>query len=208
MRRPVSCRTAAEICRDLDLQDPARRLLSPDLTPRQFFERLVEQQEYADAVRFLAHALPKRLAVWWGCLCVWHVYRLEPPESVAAALDAALAWVLDPSEEHRRAAEAPAMVAELKSPAGCLAMAACWSGGSMAPPDLPVVPTPPDLTARLVGGAVLLAAAQRAPRLDAFYQQFLALGRDVARGKNRPAASRGRTGSRARRDRRVSEVTR
>jgi hypothetical protein len=124
--------------------------------------------------------------VWWGCLCVWHVVRPDPPDDVAAILHAALRWLQDPLEENRRALERPARALSPREPAGCLGMAVFWSGGSMAAPHLPVVAPNPFLTARAVAGAVLTAAAR--PEVFAVRQQlrreFLAIGRQVAEGKN------------------------
>ena len=48
--------------------------------------------------------------------------------------------------------------------AGCLALAAFYSHGSLAPPDQPAVPPPDGLTANTVAGAVLLAAAAAPPK--------------------------------------------
>ena len=49
-----------------DLDDAAKALLDDKQTPRQFLQLLGKQQLYSDAVRFLAHALPKREAIWWA----------------------------------------------------------------------------------------------------------------------------------------------
>ena len=58
-----------EVCRAFELSEPGQRLLDDRITPLQFVSRLIEIECFADAVSFLAHALPKREAVWWGCLC-------------------------------------------------------------------------------------------------------------------------------------------
>src|SRR4051794_31659597 len=89
--------TAAEICSRFPLGDEAKERLDADMTPRQFLERLIEGQHYTDAVRFLAHALPKREAVWWACLCVRCVAGADPIPAVEEALQAAERWAADPS---------------------------------------------------------------------------------------------------------------
>jgi hypothetical protein len=173
-------RTAKAVAARCELTKEARALLGTGVMPWAFIERLLERELYGDAICFLAQALPKRLAVWWGCECVWHLARPDPPEDVTAALQAAIQWVLDPTEANRRAAPAD----DRKTPAGCLALAAFWSGGSMTPPTLPLVSPPPDLTGRVVGGAILLAAVQRdAPRFREHYREFLALGLELARAQ-------------------------
>jgi hypothetical protein len=178
-------RTVEEICQGIELRGDARRLLHDDLTPPEFFDLLVEKQQYNDAIRFLAHALPKRLAIWWGCLCLWQQSRPGPEAKTAAVLAAACRWVFEPTEANRRAAEAPGRSAGLDSAAGCLGMAIFWSGGSMGRADLPLVPPPATLAHQALAGAVLLAAATSGPAKvrGLRRREFLALGRDVAAGR-------------------------
>lgn len=64
-------------------------------------------------------------------------------------------WVRETEEETRRAALDAAMGAETKTPGVWVALAAGWSGGSMAPADTASVPPPPFLTARAVNAAIL-----------------------------------------------------
>ncbi len=156
-------------------------------------DRLREAALFPEAVRYLAFALPKRQAVWWACRCV----RQGPltavsaaPDPASVALEAAEQWAADPSETNRRAAGAAGESAGAGTPAGCAAMAAFWSGGSLAPEGLPVVPPADDLTARGVTGAVMIAAVaiepQHAP--DRF-RKFLDLGLAVAAGSDRWASA-------------------
>src|SRR5262245_56949863 len=183
----VPHRSAAAVGATIDFRGSGRALLRDDLTPRQFFDLLVEKEEFEDAIRFLAHALPKRAAVWWGCLCLWQESRPEPVAPVRAAIEAAVRWVLEPSDDNRRTADAPARAAGIDTAAGCLAKAVFWSGGSLLPPHLPPVLPKPFLTAKAVAGAVLLAAAHSGTadvrRLRR--REFLTIGREVAGGKNR-----------------------
>jgi hypothetical protein len=136
---------ANEICRHFDFQEEARPLLREIMTPREFLDALVHNRQYQIAVQFLAHALPAREAVWWAGLCMEHVFREKWKPEDKAACKAAVQWVLDPSEENRQATKAPAEAAGLGSPAGSLAMAASWTGGSLSPADLPPVPPDPHL---------------------------------------------------------------
>jgi hypothetical protein len=176
-------RLANEVARPLTLSERAVGLLTPTLTPRQYFDRLASVPLPDDAIRFLAAALPKREAVGWGLLCLKELL-VKPLEAPAAkALAAAEAWVKDPSEANRQAAGAAAEAAGYGTPGGCLAAAAFWSGGSLAPPHLPPVPPRDDLTGSAVTGAIVLAAAQAEPGLEPAKARGLALGADVATGK-------------------------
>jgi hypothetical protein len=182
----VTAQKAAEVCQHFPLGEPARALLRDGLTPAQFLTALTHAQLNIDAIRFLAHALPKREAVWWACVCARAALGSSPPPVSAAALQAAERWVADPSEDNRRAAQAASEAAGLGDPAGCTAAACFWSGGSLAPPGLPVVPPGEYLTAHGVAGAVLLAAVRTDPGQAASkHQQFLALGLEVANGTHR-----------------------
>jgi hypothetical protein len=182
----VTAKTAAEVCKLCTLGDEAKALLRDGQTPKQFFDALMEKKQYLDAIRLLAVALPKREAVWWACLCARQAHGANPPPKIAAALAAAEKWVADPSEENRRAAQAAAEAAEMKTPAGCAAMGAFWSGGSLAPPHVPAVPPGEQLTGHGVAGAVMLAAVLIEPEKAAEkHRAFLDLGVNVASGTNR-----------------------
>ena len=107
------------------------------------------------------------------------------PAAKAKALEAARAWVLDPSEENRRACWSAAEAAEIGSPAGCTAMAAFFSGGSLSLPDLPVVPPGEDLTGRMATGALMLAAVMNEPeKASEKHTAFLRTGLQIADGQN------------------------
>ncbi len=180
----VTANSASEICLHVGLRQEARDLLRDGLAPGPFLEQLLDRDYYDDAVRFLAHALPQREAVWWGCLCVGHAAGLNATSHVPPALEAAVRWVVDPSEQNRRAAKGAGESVERTTPSGCLAVAAFCSGSGMHAPNAAAVPAPPFLTAKAVGEAILLAASQRDPtRADKPLREFLALGIGIADGK-------------------------
>ena len=97
------------------------------------------------------------------------------------------------AEENRQAAKAPADGATLRTPAGGLAMATAWTGGSLAPPMAnanPKVPPPPPVPpgpyvpAKVVAGAILLAAVKGDPtRIADTQRTFVELGIGVAEGR-------------------------
>jgi hypothetical protein len=201
-------KTAGEIAQQFALGDEAKKLLQDGMVPGEFLAILIHNQLHSDASKFLAHALPKREAVWWACLCAEPIMGPEPPAIALAALNAARAWVIDPKEENRRAAFAAAEAAKVGTPEGCAAMAAFLSGGSISLPNLPVVPPAEHLTGELVAWSLAIAAVIKEPEKSAEkYATFLKLGLEVAEGKHPWAeapqpAEKGPTHGYARRPRR------
>src|SRR5262245_1276129 len=129
-------KTAAEICAKFPLSEPAAKLLRPDMQARPFLNLLIDQEHYADAVRFMAHSMPKREAIWWACLCIRPEKGVNPPPAAAAAQKAAEEWVAKPSDEKRRAAFAAGEVDGMPAPVKLTCMAVFFSEGSLAPAGL------------------------------------------------------------------------
>lgn len=135
-----------------------------------------------DAARLVAHALPKREAVWWACMCA-RATEPSPPPADAEALAAAETWVRKPEETNRRQAMVKAEAAGFRTPEAWAAIGAFWSGGSMAPEGQPVVPPGDHLTGLAVAGAVSLAAVRKHPeKADATLRAFLTSALDIAGG--------------------------
>ena len=175
--------TAAELCRHFKLSDDAQQLLGSAATPAEFFTPLVRKELYLDALRLAAYDLPKREAIWWGSLCLWRVHRSKPPQKLAGVLQAVLDWLRDPNEENRRAADRAGKEAGIDSPAGSLATAVFFSGGSISLPGLPEVESDPFATAQNVASAVVLASKKVKPeRISQCQREFLVLAADVASG--------------------------
>ena len=184
--RKIKAVLAAEVCEHFELEREARPLLGKETTPREFVDALRSARQHATAACFLAHALPPREGVWWGCLCLRHESSCIEAPAEAAAYKAAAAWVLDPTEERRAEAETAAKAAGRTTPAECLALAAAWTGGSLSPPipKVPPVPPGPYLPAKGVHGAVLLAAARSvSPGVQETLRLFVDLGIGVAEGR-------------------------
>lgn len=180
----VPAATAGEVCTHFQLSPQAGALLADAMAPADFIQTLRDKKLYVPGIDFLAHALPARDAIWWGCLCMQHACgeRLAPPEREAAI--ATVRWVLQPNEENRAAAGPAAQAVGLASPAGSLAMAVHLTGGSMAPPNAPPVPPGPYAPAKPVAAAIKLAGAKGdAARLQDTLRLFLNLGIEVAEGR-------------------------
>jgi hypothetical protein len=175
----INSKTAA-ISTVAELGEEAMALLRPDQHPLDFVALLMEKALYPDAVRFVAHALPKREAVWWGWVCARRAAGENPPPKIKAALDATERWVAQPTEDNRRSAMAAAQKAELSTAAGCAGLAAFFSGGSLAPPEAPPVPPGEFLAAKAVAGAVIFAAVAKEPeRAPEKFKSFVAQGVEV-----------------------------
>lgn len=172
---PVSTK-AAELCRYFTLGSDARRALRPEMTPDEFLAVCHERKWYSDAIQFIAHYLPKRQSVFWALACV----KQSPPDQVTpeieAALKAAERWIADPSDENRKVALKAAEDADSSTPAGATALAAYYSSGQPQTADPKLNARGYFMSAKLVSGAVMLAATT--DRDDAIE----ALNTSVARG--------------------------
>ncbi len=165
-------KTAAEICSRFELDAQAKPLLRDGISPPEFVAALIQRQNYAAAIDFLAHALAPREGIWWGCLCLQHAVgdKLLPADKAAAA--AAVRWVMQPSEENRAVAKATSEPADPLSPAPVLALAASQTGGQ------------PFASAKSVARAVKLASIKTEPaNITKTQKAYIGLGLDVAQGK-------------------------
>jgi hypothetical protein len=136
-----------------------------------------------EAVRVLAHALPKREAVWWACMCAANTAPADLPEADRLAREMAEIWVRQQKDEQRREAMKQAEASEFRSPESWAGVAAFWGGDSMAPVGLPAVPPPPHAIGGAVVGAVALSAVRGdLKRHQARLKRFLESGRNIAAG--------------------------
>lgn len=150
---------------------------------REMIGALIEAGFRAEAVRCYAHALPRREAVWWACMCAQHTAPGDLAEADREAGAAAQIWVRKQSEESRRAAMALADATDFGSPEAWAAVGAFWSGANMAPEGVPPVAPAAHLPGVAVAGAVALAAVRGdAGRQSARLERFLAAAADIAAG--------------------------
>jgi hypothetical protein len=131
-----------------------------DVPPLQFARSLVASSTPEDAISFCAYLLPRREAVWWSCQCV-RALAPQLPTGSDIPLAAAEEWVREPEEERRQNALSAGLAADPQHAAAWTALAAGWSGGSLAPVGQEiVVPPPAHLTAKAVRTAVLIGLAR------------------------------------------------
>lgn len=146
-------------------------------------ENLVAADRLPDALRLIAHALPKREAVWWACMCARGVPAQEASAVDAEALTAAELWVRRPDDASRRATMEPAQKGGFRSAESWAAVGAFWSGGNISADGLPEVEPAANLTGVAVVGAILLAAMRHSPeRAPQRFMRFIASARDIAIG--------------------------
>jgi len=173
----------AELRPHLDLPPPAEVLVDTCVDAPAALQALVGGGFLLEAARLLAHALPRREAVWWACMCARHTAPADLPAADRAALEATELWVRRPTDENRRAAYGLAEAAGFGSPEAWVGVAAFWSGDSMSPLGQPAVPPAAHLAGRAVAGATGLASVRAHPDRQARrLATFIAGAREIAGG--------------------------
>jgi hypothetical protein len=182
----IQALTAAELLKEFELTEPdAQTIVVPDTAPQISIERLIEGGFYQDAIKLLAHGLPKRESVWWACLSARAAQTPETDEDNVNALLATETWARKPTEDHRLRCKELSEKTQFKTAASWAATAATWCTGSMTPAGEPAVPPPEYLFAHAVAGCIALAAATIDPEnIEDNYKLFLAQGINLARGGN------------------------
>jgi len=180
--KKITAKRASEICAQVELSADARQLLTDQLSPDAYLDKLIEKEQWVDAIRLLAFALPKREGVWWASQCVRAHLPADAPAKVLDALKTAEAWVYKPTEENRWAAKEAGEKVGYDKPACWVTMGAFWSGGSLVPAHLPSVTPSPAFAPGAVSGAILMTGAQDAARVMENYKLALDDGLDIANG--------------------------
>ena len=162
----------------LKIGDEAKALLQDGMMPAEYLEAVIGKELYPDAIRFLAFLLPRTEAVAWGAECVESIYGDSLTAEQKAALSSAIAWSKDPIATNCRIAKKAGEATNFSGPASWIAMAAFWSGDSLAPPNLSPVPPAEGLTAEAITGALMVSATSGKPaEAIGRYQAFLEAGR-------------------------------
>lgn len=175
--------TAAEACARFNVKKEALALLGEGMKPEEFAAALMANKHYVTGIEFMAHTIPPREAIWWGCLCLQHACgdNLLPADKEACR--AAVRWVGQPTEWNRAAVLAPAQTAGPASVAGGLAMAVYQTGENVAPPNLPPMAPQPFAPAKTVAAAIKLACTKADPvKIIETQRLFLELGIRMAEG--------------------------
>ncbi len=152
-----------EIAVYIGLSEESLELARASTDPKRFGNVLVLNSKLQDALRWFAHTISKPQAVLWACVCVDDIMHSESDSVQLTAYRAAMRWGREPNDDNREDAKQLAEVAKHEGVGGILAASAGWSGGSLAPSNLPEVPPDDRLTARCVCIALAIASSRGAP---------------------------------------------
>ena len=142
---------------------------------------------HVDMLRLMSVALPPRERVWWGCLAARDL--LGPaPATLPAPLLAAEAWVRQPGEETRAAAQAALDLADLDDDTTLCAKAAIYGDGTLGPGPLARFAAPPGGAQAAVFGLNIMAIGKRGTDFATDFAteatRLMDRALDIARGGN------------------------
>ncbi|MBV8572660.1 MAG: hypothetical protein JO319_18725 [Acidobacteriaceae bacterium] len=168
---------SAELLANAELSEGAQKLFRSDLTPAAYLAGLSNAGLFPDAVKFTAQVLGAKKSVAWAAACVRELGAENgQTEQQKAALAAAQQWLTEANDEARRAAQKAAELAKISTPEGCVAIAAFFSEGSIAPPHVQSVPPPPNVAAKIAAGGILLAVIKEPKMAVERFERCLQLG--------------------------------
>lgn len=151
------------LARGVGVEKEALALLRQEDAPPAFVARLMDAELLSDAVRVVGAVLPAREGIWWAWSCSKKAVGPEAGEEMVAILAAVERWLREPTDPNRRTAMDVAEAADYATPAGCVALAAFFSGGSIAPTHVQAVPPPVHASAKAVATAILISAVFSEP---------------------------------------------
>ena len=163
--------------------------------PQDLLTSLMQAGAHQDALAALALMLPRRQAVWWACLAVRLIPDLPQRPAEAVAVDVAESWVQTQRVEDCERAYNASELCPLGAPATYAALAAYWSGPTLAPRGQQPVAPPPFLTGVGVRSALILTLTDRTLSGRVGAADLLAIGTSLMHGdagRNAQAAVRER----------------
>jgi len=165
---------ASEIASIAELGEEAQSVLRPDANSAGFVRDLATAGLFPDALKVLAHALGGRKCIAWSLACLDELKPSSPKQELAYG--AVKKWLAEPNDANRRAAQDAAEQAKISTPAGCIALAAFFSEGSIAPKGASEVPPPAYVAEKIAAGGVLLAVVLEPQKAAERYQRCLEIG--------------------------------
>lgn len=190
--KKINAEKVGEIIDLNELAAESKALLSADMWPESFIEELSKSEQWLDAVKVLSHALPRREAVWWACMCATQMEALASDESERMALEAAEKWVYQPSDDHRADAFRQVQKSRSNSVGTLCALAAAFSEETLPLGDGQEMEVDSTGFPKIVIGTILMAAGEgNGSQFKQRLQNFLHSGIDIACGGNGVIAKEG-----------------
>ncbi len=146
----------SELDQKAELSAMGKACLATARGPHDLLAGLSALPDARDSVHALALMLPHRQVVWWACLCVRLLPDLAKRPADLAAVEQAEAWVQSAAPADAELAGERAGDCDLRTAPGWAAMAAAWSGPSLAPRGLQAVPPAPHLPGVATRTALIL----------------------------------------------------
>ena len=144
----------------------------------EWFAGLIATDETSAAVSFLAQALPRYECVVWAAQGLLEIGAMDRSDPLATAI---LRWVDNPDDQLRRSAAALTEQEPRATAARFLAHAIFFSGGSLAPPEMPAVQPPPEVCGKLVAAAIV-TGVYSLPDPGPAMRRVLSIGEKIASG--------------------------
>ena len=173
----------AELQAKADLSPAALATLVSVPGPKELIAALAAMEDPRDAVSALAIMLPKRQTVWWACLAARLIPDLARRPAELAAVEVAESWVQTQAQEDCDRAYEASQACPMNAAAGWAAMAAYWSGRSIAPRGQAAVPPPPHLPGIAARTALIFTHHDRAVERRIGYADLLAIGMELMHGE-------------------------
>ena len=151
--------------------------------PQELIAALRAMPDTHDAVSALAIMLPRRQSVWWACLAVRLIPDLAGRADELAAVEVAESWVQSQAQEDCERAFELSQALPVEAAGGWAAMAAYWSGGSIAPRGQAAVPPAPHLPGIAARTALIFTHHDRAVSGRISYADLLAIGMELMHGE-------------------------
>jgi hypothetical protein len=183
--KKVTAKTAREIVGPGTLEPDSAELLDAEIPPESFIRTLVEKEKLQDAVKVMTRALPPREAVWWACVCARKMAALAEDKVETEAIEAAEAWVYEPSEKNRERAFNVVKDNDSNGAGMMCALAAAFSAGNAPLGQGQHLDLDPGVFSQIVNGVVMVSAAEKKGKaIKDRLRTYLLSGEDIAQGGN------------------------
>jgi len=144
---------------------------------------LEAKEAMIDLLRLLPALLPPRERVWWACLAA-RDYIGPKSETDPPPLQAAEAWVFDPTDETRTAASTAMDHARVDDDTVHCAVAALYADGTLGPGDLAQHPAPAGASEAAAFAMNMVALGEFSDTFEEHGKLLIDRALDIGRGGN------------------------